>query len=287
MADGKSGKSRMVLLVGLLVVSLAGLGVRWLVTRQAGVTWEEAPPETRGVWTTSNARYAGRSIEVGPQSVTLQLGTAGALPGRLDIAREVFDDDRRILRLEYTTEQGPDALEMLVAGDGTMTLRNQPEIVWSVQGGPGFVPPTPVTIPTDAPSDLPILLIGGALALLALLGLGALVRAGALRFEAPAGAGSGSTPDVVRGVWTTPDPRFEGQSIRIAFDYGFAQFGPGDVRVGGEITDVRRWREEGNQVVALTYRTRNGDDQDLAMVIDRAGHMRLKDGPKSVWVKRA
>jgi hypothetical protein len=176
---------------------------------------------------------------------------------------------------------------MLVAGDGTMTLRNQPEIVWSVQGGPGFVPPTPVTIPTDAPSDLPILLIGGALALLALLGLGALVRAGALRFEAPAGAGSGSTPDVVRGVWTTPDPRFEGQSIRIAFDYGFAQFGPGDVRVGGEITDVRRWREEGNQVVALTYRTRNGDDQDLAMVIDRAGHMRLKDGPKSVWVKRA
>jgi hypothetical protein len=258
------------------------------MTRPAGVTWEEAPLETRGVWSTNNARYVGRSIEVGPQSVTLQLGAAGgALPGRLDIARELFDDGRRILRLEYTTEQGADALEMLVAGDGTMTLRNQPEIVWRVQGRPGFVPTTPVTIPTDAPSDVPIFLVGGALALLALLGLGALVRSGALSFEAAASAGSGSTPDVVRGVWTTPDPRFEGQSIRIAFDYGFAQFGPGDVRVGGEITEVRRWREEGNHVVALTYRTRDGDDQDLAMVIDRAGHMRLKDGPKSVWVKRA
>jgi hypothetical protein len=96
---------------------------------------------------------------------------------------------------------------------------------------------------------------------------------------------SGGTPKLVRGVWTTPDPRYRGQSVRIAHGYGFAQFGPGDVREGGLIQSVKRWKEEGEQVVALDYRTAEGT-KTLEMVIDREGHMRFKDGPKSLWVKR-
>ena len=98
-------------------------------------------------------------------------------------------------------------------------------------------------------------------------------------------ASIGMAPKLVRGVWTTMDSRFEGQSIRITPNYGFAQFGPGDVRDGGQITDVKEFREDGTRIVSLQYLSREGP-RDLEMIIDRAGHMRLRQGPKSVWVRR-
>lgn len=280
-------KTRHTVYVAVLLLAV-GVGVTgWVMTREVGVTFDESPPETQGVWTTTNPRYAGRAIEVTPSTVTLRLnGAAEDLVGQLSIAREIIDDDERILRLEYVTQAGPDQLDMVVADGGRMYLRNQPNIVWTSQGG--VVPPPPpvvVVVPDSDGGTPPWMTLSMVLAVIAAasLLLMRMIASGAVRIESDA---SGVAPRQVRGVWTTPDPRFADQSIRIAPNYGFSQFGPGDVRIGGHIAQVDQWRENGSRVFALTYRTRDGADEDLELMIDGSGHMRVKGGPKSVWVRR-
>lgn len=286
MSDSKASNKRYYLYGTLLVLAGVAAGVQWLLTRETGVTWTEAPPETQGVWTTNNPRYAGRAIEVGPNSVTLRLGDAGAVPGRLVLAREVYDDDERILRLEYQTENGPDQLDMVVEANGSMYLHNQPEMHWTSDGS-RVVAPVPIDIPVvvdSAPSPFGPAALGGVLLLLVASGAAVLWLFG--RGGGGESVAAGPAPRIIRGVWTTPDPRFEGRSIRIAGGYGFAHFGPGDVRVGGNIENVEQWREDGERVVSLTYAPSDGAPQELDMVIDKSGHMRLRGGPKSIWVRR-
>jgi hypothetical protein len=55
--------------------------------------------------------------------------------------------------------------------------------------------------------------------------------------------------------------------------------------LGGVITDARVTREDGTRVVRLEYQRPEGPDL-LELAVDGSGHMRLLNGPKSVWVKR-
>jgi len=269
------------------VVVLLGVSwlVQWAMGRETGVTWDEAPAETLGVWTSEDPRYEGRALEIGPTSVTLRVGDVGtAVGGVLDVVRELFDQGERFLSLEYRTADGPDAIEMVMDGVGTMHMRTQPEITWTVERRPGYVAPPPPTLPSDGPLIPFDVVAGVSLALLA---------AGGLHFisgvKAPARdltlAAAGPVPKLARGVWTTQDPRFVGESIRIGSGYGFSRFNVDGVREGGEVESVDQWKEDGNRVISIHYRTPDGL-QDLNLIIDRSGHMRLKDGPNSVWVKR-
>lgn len=284
-AQSESKRRPVMTYVVLGALLLVTVGVRWWVLREPGSAFDEAPPEVQGLWTTPNARYAGRGIEVSANTVILRRGEAEPLVGRLSAARAFTADGSRVIRLEYETVEGPNSLEMVTRGDGTMHLRNQPGVEWSTGGSATALPgPTIVEAPAPEGDDgLPLRFV-----LAGLLGIGALGVAGlrlASGADAPEAPGEGLAPQAVRGVWTTMDQRLEGRTIRIAPGYAFSHFGPGDVRHGGVITEARMTRDEGQRVVTLEYQRPEGPEV-LELAIDRSGHMRLLNGPKSVWVKR-
>lgn len=285
----RRGDGRRVALYVVLALAVGLLAlVRWASSREPGITYSEAPLETRGVWTTSDPRYAGRALDVTALTVTLLLGDDGAVPGQLTIARELVDNNQRVLRLEYEGPAGPDALDMVLNPDGTMYLLNQPDIVWAVGEGRPPVAPVVTVVEASRPespdsngSGLTLVLL-----LVAVAGAVGLVTVRHVSVDrAPGVASAVGVPDFVRGVWTTMDQRLEGRSVRIGSGYGFAQFGPGDIRVGGEIAAVKQSRENGSRVVHIQYQTEEGL-KDVEMIVDRAGHMRLGEGSKSIWVRR-
>lgn len=286
MSNGAEGKRKPVttfVILGALL--LVAVGVRWWALREPGTTLDQAPAQVQGYWTASDARYAGRGIEVSPTTVVLHRGEAAPLVGRLSAARTFTEDGNTVIRLDYETDEGPSSMEMVTRSDGTMNLRNQPGIVWSSDGTTPAAPPvTTVEAPSPAPDGgIPVRLILAALLGVGVLGVvGLWLASGSAVAEAPA---EGLAPKAVRGVWTTMDARLEGRTIRIAPGYAFSQFGPGDIRVGGVITDAQVSREDGKRIVSLEVQRPEGP-QRLELALDRSGHMRLVDGPKSVWVKR-
>lgn len=290
----KPNRTKLYGTLGLLAVIV--FGVRWVTTVETGTTWTQAPPEVQGAWTTTEARYAGRELHITGTHVMLTLGEAGAISGLVSIARELEDNGKRVIRIEYDTEQGPDAIELALVPGGLVHFRNQPDIRWSRGGA---APPVMIDRTQEPDGNS-----GGGIPpivwLAVLLGLGGLVvaRRGSSDGLAPAKkaevevvrsdpipiSSRGGAPSLIRGVWTSPDPRQEGRSIRIAGEYGFAQFGPGDIRRGGNIESIRQWKEDGSRVVELVYDAEEGSTE-LQMIIDKNGHMRLRDS-KSLWVRR-
>jgi hypothetical protein len=291
-SGGKPSRARGLLYAGILLVVAGGLVTRWALDREVGTTWTEAPPETLGVWISADERYAGRAIEVTPLAVTLRLGDsdASAVAGGLRIAREQFDGAERVLRLEYVTSDGSDAIDMVIGpGGASMYLRNQPEVVWTRASA--TAPPPPVVPPIVAPEG-PALLDPGLLSGMLVLALAAallVLRRRATRTNAaadhPGGDEAGNAPAWLRGVWTTVDPKQKGRSVRIASHYSYENFGDDDVRIGGEIIGVRQRREGGSRVATVEYLTPAGV-QEVEMTVDRDGLMRLGDGSRSVWERR-
>jgi len=285
----QNAKAKRLRLFGVLFLVLGlAVFVRWASSREFGVTWDEAPEETRGIWTSTDPRYTSRAIEVTASSVVLRVGDESQVVyGSLDIARERFDNDERVLRLEYTTDAGPDALDIVLSDGGSMHLANQPDVIWTLARDATYSPPSPTMATGDGGSTrgLPWTALGGGLLALFLLGGGIVMMRRAAAGALPEVSLPGTAPAAIQGVWVTQDPRAEGRTIRIAPGYGFAQFGPGDVRIGGEIESVRQWREDGVPVYGVQYRGPDGVTE-IEMTIDKLGHMRLRDGSRSVWVKR-
>jgi hypothetical protein len=92
----------------------------------------EPPPEAIGRWTTGDAQYADRVLVVGPATVRLELGT-GVPPdeGTISAVRSWTEQGTVVVRLEYTTVDGPQSLEMLLEGSNRMRLRNPSYLVWA------------------------------------------------------------------------------------------------------------------------------------------------------------
>lgn len=90
------------------------------------------PMEARGRWTTGDARYAGRSLDVDSARIVLELGS-GVPPdeGYIASTRIWREGSNTVVRLEYTTVDGPQVLEMLLEAPDRMRLRNPPEVVWT------------------------------------------------------------------------------------------------------------------------------------------------------------
>jgi hypothetical protein len=291
-SGAKAPRGRRLLYASILLVVAGGLVTRWALDGEFGTTWTEAPPETHGVWTSADQRYAGRAIEVTPLAVTLRLGDsdATAVAGTLRIAREQFDGADRVLRLEYVTSDGPDAIDMVIGpGGASMYLRNQPEVVWTRASATAPPPPVaPPLVAPERPAPLDPALLSGLLVLALAAALLVLRRRAARRgaeADHPGGDETGAAPSWLRGVWTTADPKRKGRSVRIASSYGYENFGDDDVRIGGEIIGVRQRREGGSRVATIEYLTPAGV-REIELTVDRDGLMRLGDGSKSVWERR-
>ncbi len=89
------------------------------------------PPELVGTWTSSDAPYADRSIEIGAFTVTLGLG--GELTEAYPIlsTRLWAEQGATVYLITYESVDGEMELEVHLADDGSLTLRNPPQIRWT------------------------------------------------------------------------------------------------------------------------------------------------------------
>lgn len=119
----------------ILLGGVAAIGAVLLLSGQPeppGELIAEPPPEAVGRWTTGDPLYADRALVVGPATVRLELG-AGVPPdeGTLSAVRSWTEQGTPVVRLEYTTVDGPQSLEMLLEGSNRMRLRNPSYLVWT------------------------------------------------------------------------------------------------------------------------------------------------------------
>ena len=119
----------------ILLGGLAVIGVVLVFSREPappGQALATPPAEAVGRWTTGDPRYAGRVLVVESKSVRLELGR-GVPPEEATISavRTWMEEGTAVVRLEYTTVEGPQSLEMLLEGSNRMRLRNPSDLVWT------------------------------------------------------------------------------------------------------------------------------------------------------------
>lgn len=90
------------------------------------------PADLIGYWSTDDARYADRFLRISPSSVELGFGEeGGTMYGLIQSVNTWTEDGFEVVRLEYSTSEGDDALEITLHGMNRMRLRNPPEVVWT------------------------------------------------------------------------------------------------------------------------------------------------------------
>lgn len=130
-AGPSPARQRWLLVLGGLALAVAIV----LVGREPappGVEVTVPPAEAMGRWTTRSPDYAGRALVVQEYMVVLELGER--VPddeGFIDAVRTWEEEGNTVVRLEYTTVDGPQELEMILEGPDRMRLRNPPEVVWT------------------------------------------------------------------------------------------------------------------------------------------------------------
>jgi len=119
----------------ILLGGLAVIGVVLIFSREPappGQALATPPAEAVGRWTTADPRYAGRVLTVGIKTVSLEFGRGvPSDEGFLSAVRTWREEGTAVVRLEYTTVEGPQSLEMLLEGSNRMRLRNPPDLVWT------------------------------------------------------------------------------------------------------------------------------------------------------------
>ena len=134
-ADLWPAKSRRFVRWWIPLSGLAVIGVVLIFSRQPappGQALATPPAEAVGRWTTADPRYADRVLVVEPKTVRLELGR-GVPPEEATISavRTWMEQGTAVVRLEYTTVEGPQSLEMLLEGSNRMRLRNPSDLVWT------------------------------------------------------------------------------------------------------------------------------------------------------------
>jgi hypothetical protein len=89
------------------------------------------PPELLGTWTSANGPYADRSMEIGVFGVTLGLG-AGLTESYPILTTRVWEESgATVYLITYESVDGETELELHLAPDGSLTLRNPSHIRWT------------------------------------------------------------------------------------------------------------------------------------------------------------
>jgi hypothetical protein len=119
----------------IVLGGLAVIGVVLIFSSEPappGLPLETPPAGAVGRWTTGDPRYQDRVLVVGSKTVRLELGR-GVPPseGTLSAVRAWMEGGTEVVRLEYTTVEGPQSLEMLLESPQRMRLRNPSDLVWT------------------------------------------------------------------------------------------------------------------------------------------------------------
>ncbi|GMV08066.1 MAG: hypothetical protein AMXMBFR53_43410 [Gemmatimonadota bacterium] len=128
----KSPKGR---LWALALLGLATTVILAVMAREPAPPGEEAaepPAEVLGRWTTGDPRYADRHISVSRDAVSVGLGPG--IPsdeGSITAVRTWKEGSSQVVRLEYSTVEGEQLMELILHGPDRMHLRNPVEVVWN------------------------------------------------------------------------------------------------------------------------------------------------------------
>lgn len=94
--------------------------------------WLDTPPEELvGTWTSANGPYADRSMDIGVFGVTLGLGNGLSESYPILTTRVWEETGATVYLITYDSPDGETELEVRLASDGSLTLRNPSHIRWT------------------------------------------------------------------------------------------------------------------------------------------------------------
>lgn len=116
-------------LIGGAVAVVAFVVIRALIGPDPAVV-EGTPAEIVGTWETSDERYADRSFVIRDGEFWLQVALDSVVPYAIDQIRRFERADHQEYELTYHTRDGAATQVFLLNPDGTLRLKNPPDVVW-------------------------------------------------------------------------------------------------------------------------------------------------------------
>lgn len=126
----RAGRAWALVFVGVVATLILAILAREPAPRGEEVA--EPPAEVIGRWTTGDSRYSGRALVVTRTSVALELGAGVPTDeGILRSVRTWREGGSSVVRLEYSTVEGDQTVEMILIDRDRMELRNPPGVLWT------------------------------------------------------------------------------------------------------------------------------------------------------------
>ena len=91
---------------------------------------ETPPPTIVGTWVTEHPRYAGRSFVISEQLFELHLAEDGVQQFDIRETREIETEDSWRYEIAYRSSEGDIEHVFFLYPDGTVRVRNEPQVVW-------------------------------------------------------------------------------------------------------------------------------------------------------------
>lgn len=127
------------LAVAAAAAVLLALSVYW-AGRGSDSDLEYPPDELLGTWSTDEPRYAGRTISITEDRLTLNLGADGRFSYAIEAIQIDVAEVHRMYTVHYTDEGGEQTIQLFVYDDGLLRLLNPSEVRWTRQSDGGAQP---------------------------------------------------------------------------------------------------------------------------------------------------
>lgn len=92
---------------------------------------DETPADIKGRWTTDDARYGDRAFLIEDDMLHIEVGSDSVLSYRTVHLQRFPEADFDRYVLTYHTREGEATQEFRRLPDGTLRLKNPPDVVWS------------------------------------------------------------------------------------------------------------------------------------------------------------
>ena len=130
-ADQRRARTWKRFLVLVAVVAVLQTLPPFFFGRGGGESLEISPDAIIGTWVTDDPRYVDRALTIGPQEISLGLGDGTEAASQIRSIRR----ERGAVNWDYTVtyvgSEGDEVIEIFLFDDGTLRLKNPPEVWWS------------------------------------------------------------------------------------------------------------------------------------------------------------